>query len=113
VCDAVIQADARDPLAVRAAVLAANQGREVSVAVSCVNVEGAELGAILSTRDRGKVIFFAMSTSFSRAALGAEGVGKDVDLIIGNGYAQGHAELTLSLLRSNAQLKGLFERRYG
>jgi L-erythro-3,5-diaminohexanoate dehydrogenase len=113
VCDAVIQADARDPLAVRNAVLAANDGREVSVAISCVNVDGAELGAILSTRDRGKVVFFAMSTSFSRAALGAEGAGKDVDLIIGNGYAQGHADLTLDLLRNSSQLRALFERRYG
>lgn len=112
-CDAVIQADARDPLAVLRAVLEANDGREVSVAISCVNVDGAELGAILATRDRGKVIFFAMSTSFSRAALGAEGAGKDVDLIIGNGYAQGHADLTLDLLRGNSELRALFERRYG
>ncbi len=49
----------------------------------------------MATRDRGKVYFFAMSTSFTAAALGAEGIGRDVDLYIGNGYAHGHAEHTL------------------
>ena len=34
--------------------------------------------AILSVRDRGTVYFFSMATSFTAAALGAEGVGKDI-----------------------------------
>jgi len=113
VCSAVISADARDPVATRNAVLAKTGGREADLVLSCVNVDGAELSAILCARDRGVVYFFAMSTSFTRAALGAEGVGKDVDLMIGNGYAHGHAEHTLDLLRSNAKLRALFERRYG
>jgi hypothetical protein len=29
-----------------------------------------------------------MATSFTKAALGAEGVGKDVTMIIGNGYTK-------------------------
>jgi L-erythro-3,5-diaminohexanoate dehydrogenase len=113
VCDAVLACDARDPIATRRAVLAATGGREADLVFSCVNVDGAEMSGILSTRDRGTVYFFAMSTSFTRAALGAEGVGKDVDLFIGNGYAHGHAEHTLDLVRSNASLRALFERRYG
>ncbi len=113
VCSAVVTADARDPVATRAAVLEKTGGREADLVLSCVNVDGAELSAILCTRDRGVTYFFAMSTSFTRAALGAEGVGKDVDLFIGNGYAHGHAEHTLDLLRSNAPLRALFERRYG
>jgi len=111
-CDAVISADARDPVAVRMAVLAATGGREADVAFSCVNVPDAELGAILSTRDRGIVYFFAMSTSFTKAALGAEGVGKDVDLFIGNGYAKGHADHTLAMLRDMPAVRTLFEKRY-
>lgn len=113
VCDQVLTLDARDPLALSAGVLQANGGKAVDLTVSCVNVEGAELGAILCTRERGRVLFFAMTTSFSRAALGAEGAGKDVDLLIGNGYVAGHAELTLRLLRRHAGLRALFERRYG
>ncbi|HEX6246138.1 MAG TPA: L-erythro-3,5-diaminohexanoate dehydrogenase, partial [Polyangiales bacterium] len=86
---------------------------EVDLTISCVNVEAAELGAILCTRARGRVLFFAMTTSFSRAALGAEGVGKDVDLLIGNGFVTDHAQLTLALLRRHSALRELFERRYG
>jgi L-erythro-3,5-diaminohexanoate dehydrogenase len=113
VCDEVISVDARDPLSVRKAALAANGGQEFDLVVSCVNVEGAEMSAILCTRERGKVFFFAMTTHFGRAALGAEGVRKDVDMLIGNGYAEGHADLTLDLLRKNRALHLLFERRYG
>ena len=112
-CDAVVTADARDPVAVRRAVLGANGEREVDVSFSCVNVGDAEMGAILSTRDRGTCYFFAMSTSFTKAALGAEGVGKDVDLVIGNGYAHGHAEHSLGMMRTMAPVRALFEKRYG
>jgi len=109
----VTAVDARDPVAVRNTVLAATQGREADVVFSCVNVPDTELGAILATRDRGVVYFFAMSTSFTKAALGAEGVGKDVDLFIGNGFAHGHADHTLAMLRDMPQVRALFERRYG
>jgi L-erythro-3,5-diaminohexanoate dehydrogenase len=113
ICDHVLSLDARDPAALSDGVLRANGGRPVDLTVSCVNVEGAELGAILCTRERGRVLFFALTTSFSRAALGAEGAGKDVDLLIGNGYVAGHAELTLRLLRRHPALRALFEQRYG
>jgi L-erythro-3,5-diaminohexanoate dehydrogenase len=111
-CDAVVSADARDPLEVRKVVLAATGGRMADATFSCVNVPDAELAAILATRDRGLVYFFAMTTSFTRATLGAEGVGKDVDLFMGNGFAQGHAEHTLAMLRQMPQVRALFERRY-
>jgi L-erythro-3,5-diaminohexanoate dehydrogenase len=112
ICDVVVSADARDPVAIRKAVLAANGGREVDVSFSCVNVGDAEMAAILSTRDRGIAYFFAMSTSFTKAALGAEGVGKDVDLVIGNGFATGHAEHTLAMMREMPAVRGVFEARY-
>ena len=112
-CDVVVAADARDPVSVRRVVLEATKGREADVTFSCVNVPDAELGAILATRDRGIVYFFAMSTSFTKAALGAEGVGKDVDLFVGNGFARGHAEHTLGMLREMPAIRALFEKRYG
>ena len=112
ICDDVIVADARDPVAVRKAVIAANDGTEADVSFSCVNVEGAEMSAILATKDRGVVYFFAMSTSFTKAALGAEGVGKDVDLMIGNGYAHGHAEHSIAMMREFPAIRALFEKRY-
>lgn len=112
VCDVVIEADARDPLRIRESVLEA-AGVEADVVFSCVNVQGVEMAAILSTRPRGTVYFFAMSTNFTAAALGAEGVGRDIQMVIGNGYAEGHAEHTLGLVRENPKLRALLERRYG
>jgi L-erythro-3,5-diaminohexanoate dehydrogenase len=113
VCDEVLVIDARDPIAVRRAVVLANGGREVDLALSCVNVPDAEMAAILSVREGGVAYFFAMSTSFTKAALGAEGVSKDVDLMIGNGFAVGHAAHTLEMMRTMVGVRGLFERRYG
>lgn len=107
-CEQVLSLDARDPLALRAALPA-----EADVTFSCVNVDGVEMTAILATRQRGSVYFFAMSTSFARAALGAEGVGRDVELFIGNGFAEGHAGHTLDLVRGDEALRALLARRYG
>jgi len=113
ICDDVLSGDATDALAVYNAALAANGGREFDLAICCVNVDGAELSTILPVRQGGCAYFFSMSTSFTRCALGAEGVGKDVELIIGNGYAENHAEFALDLLRSSPKLRALFEKRYG
>ncbi len=107
--DAVVIADARDPIALRDAVFAV--GGPVDLTVVCVDVPGCEGGAILSTADRGTVIFFSMATSFTAAALGAEGLAADVRLLIGNGYVPGHAAYALELLRSNAGIRELFEGR--
>lgn len=112
ICDKVSVLDARDPLAVRDAVWPLLGGNGADLVLSCVNVPGVELSAILAARDRGKVYYFAMSTSFTAAALGAEGIGRDVDLYIGNGYAHDHAEHTLSLVRSHRALYDLVARRY-
>ncbi len=46
-------------------------------------------------RDGGTVVFFSMATSFSAAALGAEGLAADVTMLVGNGYVPGHADYAL------------------
>ena len=107
--DAVVLADARDPVALSDAVAAA--GGPADVSVVCVDVPGCEGGAILSTREGGTVIFFSMATSFSAAALGAEGLAADVTMLVGNGYVPGHADYALSLVRGHEGVRGLFERR--
>lgn len=112
VCDEVLSVDATDALAVYHAALAANGGRELDLAVCCVNVDGAEMGTILPVRQMGCAYFFSMSTSFTRCALGAEGVGKDVELIIGNGYATDHAAWALDVVRKHPSLREVFEKRY-
>ena len=70
------------------------------------------MSSILPVRDDGIVYFFSMATSFTRAALGAEGIGKDVTMIIGNGYTKDHAEITLHELYENAKLRKIFEELY-
>ena len=109
IADVVAIADARDPVALSVAVEQA--GGPADVTVVCVDVPGCEGGAILSTADRGTVIFFSMATSFSAAALGAEGLAADVTMLVGNGYVPGHADFAMSLLRGHAGVRGLFERR--
>jgi L-erythro-3,5-diaminohexanoate dehydrogenase len=81
--------------------------------VNCVNVCGTELASILCCKDGGTVYFFSMSTSFTAAALGAEGVGKDVNMMVGNGYAKGHAGVALQTLRDHPAIKDYFVARYG
>lgn len=107
--DEVVIADARNPVALRDAVTKA--GGPADVTVVCVDVPGCEGGAILATADRGTVIFFSMATSFSAAALGAEGLAADVTMLVGNGYVPGHAAYALDLLRANAGVRALFEGR--
>lgn len=109
IADEVVVSDARDPIGLRDAVTAA--GGPADVTVVCVDVPGCEGGAILATADRGTVVFFSMATSFSAAALGAEGVAADVTMLVGNGYAPGHAAYALELLRESPGVRGLFERR--
>lgn len=110
--DGGLVVDATRPVDVLRAVEEASGGALCDVVVNCSNVPRTEMAAILSVRARGTVIFFSTATNFTAAALGAEGVGKDAELLIGNGYAQGHAELTLGLLRRHGGLRELFERRF-
>ncbi|REF00923.1 L-erythro-3,5-diaminohexanoate dehydrogenase [Thermomonospora umbrina] len=107
--DRVVIADARDPVALAAAVEVA--GGPADVTVVCVDVPGCEHGAILATASGGTVVFFSMATSFPAAALGAEGLAADVTLLIGNGYVPGHAETALGLVRDVPAIRDLFTAR--
>jgi L-erythro-3,5-diaminohexanoate dehydrogenase len=109
--DEIVIADARDPIDLAEKVEAA--GGPADVTVVCVDVPGCEGGAILSTKQGGTVIFFSMATSFSAAALGAEGLAADVTMLVGNGYVPGHADFALDLIRTVPAVRKLFERRVG
>jgi L-erythro-3,5-diaminohexanoate dehydrogenase len=108
--DDVVVADARDPVALRDAVVSATGGT-ADITVVCVDVPGCEGGAILATSPGGTVVFFSMATSFSAAALGAEGLAADVTMLVGNGYVPGHADYAMQLLREQPGVRALFERR--
>jgi len=111
-CDEVILADATDALTIQKEVSRLTNGKMADVVINCVNIEDTEMGTIMACKDRGIVYFFSMATSFTKAALGAEGIGADVDMILGNGYAHGHAKTSLDLLKRNETLMKIFKERY-
>ena len=104
--DEVVRADARDAVAVAAAV-----GEPADVTVVCVDAPGCEGASILATRQGGTVVFFSMATSFTAAALGAEGLAADVTMLVGNGYVPGHAAFALDLVRAVPAVRAVFEKR--
>ena len=108
----IIVADATNVMDVYNKVMTITGGRGCDVTINNVNVPSTEMTSILITKGQGYVYFFSMATSFTKAALGAEGVGKDINLIVGNGYAKGHAALTLNILRESKEIRSLFEKLY-
>ncbi len=111
-CDDVLQLDARNGLSCYQTLDILTGGKLADVVINCVNIPDTELSTIMMCRDRGLVYFFSMATSFTKAALGAEGIGKDIDMLIGNGYARGHAELALDILRTSPAIRAMYERHY-
>ncbi len=111
-CDTVLMADASDALDVMQKVEEATGGALADVTINCVNIPNTELSSILATRDGGLVYYFSMATSFTAAALGAEGVGKDVTMIVGNGYTRDHAAISLNIMRESPVLRKIFEELY-
>lgn len=110
--DEVIEGNARDAVEASGKIRAAFGGQGADLVINVANVAGTEMASILSTRHKGTVYLFSMATSFSAAALGAEGVGADVTLVIGNGYTEGHAALTLDILRESSELRTILQSLY-
>ncbi|MFZ9595365.1 MAG: L-erythro-3,5-diaminohexanoate dehydrogenase, partial [Bdellovibrionia bacterium] len=110
--DHAIQVDARNAVEVMEKVRRLTEGKMADVVINVANVPETEMSCVLACKAGGLVYFFSMATSFTRAALGAEGVGADVQLQIGNGYCLGHAEVALNCIRESAELKELFYQTY-
>jgi len=111
-CDKVIIADVLKPVDVLEKALNVNNGQEIDISINCLSIPNTELSSILPVKDGGIVYFFSMATDFTKAALGAESVGKDVTMIIGNGYTKNHAQITLDLIRESKILRRIFEEKY-
>ena len=109
--DAVLNLDATRPTEVLQAVQEVLGARLADVVINCVNVPNTEMASILCARDLGTVYFFSMATQFTAAALGAEGVGKDVQMVIGNGYCHGHADHAIQLVRDTPELLAVFSEK--
>ncbi len=111
-CDVVFAGNAADPVSAMEKVSELTNGKMADITINNVNIPDTEMTSVLCTKDDGLVYFFSMATSFTKAALGAEGVGSDVTMIVGNGYTKGHAEITLQELRECPELRKIFEELY-
>ena len=111
-CDYVFSADATQPVPVMEKIEELTNGEMCDITINNVNITDTEMTSILCTKNTGIVYFFSMATSFTKAALGAEGVGSDVTMIVGNGYTKGHAEITLQELRECEALRKIFTELY-
>jgi L-erythro-3,5-diaminohexanoate dehydrogenase len=103
-----IQADVTDPLAVAAALSQAGLPA-ADLTLLCTSVTGAEGAALVATASRGTIVFFSTATRFSAAALGADAVGSQAQLVIPNGLTDDRGEYALELLRGSPQLVAVYQ----
>ena len=111
--DQAIVVDAKKPLDVFAAVEKATGGFMCDLVVNTVNVAGTEMATVLATRQGGRAYFFNMATSFQAVALGAEGLARDVECLVGVGYAPGHADWAINLVKQEKPLREWLAQRFG
>lgn len=114
VADVLVQGNATQALALVNKVQAACAGREylADLTINVVNVPNTEFATILLTKASGCILFFSMATSFTAAALGAEGIASQVEMQIGNGYMPDNGAIALQLLRDYPLLRAIFARRF-
>lgn len=98
-----LQADVTDPLAV-----AEGMPGPADLTLVCTSVPGAEGAALLATATRGTIVFFSTATRFAAAALGADAVGSQAQLLIPNGLTDDRGDFALELLRTVAPLRSAF-----
>jgi L-erythro-3,5-diaminohexanoate dehydrogenase len=110
VCDYTICADVTDPISTLNAYMKVSD-RLADLVVNCVNVADTESSTILLTKDKGVAYFFSMATSFQKAALQAEALAKNIELIIGNGYYPEHYKIALNCLEENKQIYEFFKKK--
>ena len=108
IADKVIKCDATNPIDTLKEYLKHNS-ELADLVINCTNVGNTEATSILLAKDQGKVIFFSMATSFTQAALQAEGIAKNVELIIGNGYYPGHDKISIDSILKNKKVYQFFK----
>jgi L-erythro-3,5-diaminohexanoate dehydrogenase len=111
-CDVVAEVDATHPISVFSEVEKISKGKMADLVVNVASVPNTEMGSVLACHPKGKVLFFSMATSFTKVALGAEGVASSSQLLFGNGYFPNHARFSIGLLKKHRPLLELFLSRY-
>lgn len=114
VANVLLRGDATRPLELSEHVQNTCAGYDylADLTINVVNVPNTEFATILLTKPDGRILFFSMATSFTVAALGAEGMARQVEMQIGNGYMPDHGKVAIQLLRDFPQLRTIFTRRF-
>ncbi|MFN3995311.1 MAG: L-erythro-3,5-diaminohexanoate dehydrogenase [bacterium] len=109
-CDYIIVSDVTNPIETYQKYLEVSEDL-ADLVVNCTNVPDTETSTILLTKDKGIAYFFSMATSFQKAALQAEGLAKNIELIIGNGYYPDHYKIALNCLIENSHIYQFFKNK--
>jgi L-erythro-3,5-diaminohexanoate dehydrogenase len=112
IADEYIQADCTNAFDVLDKISQVTDGKLADITINNLNVPNTEMASILCTKEDGIAYFFSMATDFTKATLGAEGVGKDIKMVMGNGYTKGHADITLQIMRECEALRNLYTELY-
>lgn len=104
-CDVGIVADLQDPVGAMAEVAKHPGLAPADLTVVVVDAPRCETFAILATRERGTVLFFSMATSFSTAALTADGMAHDLTMLVGSGFTPDVGQFALDLVRRTPGLQ--------
>lgn len=103
-CDLALCVDLRDAVGALGALEAAGVAR-ADLTVVVVNASDCEAAALLLTANRGTILFFSMATSFTKAALGSEGMASTARMVIGSGYVPDRGSYALELVRRDERLQ--------
>ncbi len=102
-CDLALPVDLRDAAASLETLERAGVPR-ADLTVVVVNASDCEAAAILLTANDGTVLFFSMATSFTKAALGSEGMASTARMLIGSGYMPDRGVYALQLVARDERL---------
>jgi L-erythro-3,5-diaminohexanoate dehydrogenase len=103
-CDVAIHADLRDAVSSLRCLQDAGLPR-ADLTVVVVNSTDCEAASILLTSDHGTVLFFSMATSFTKAALGSEGMASTARMLLGSGFMPDRGAYALELIRRDVRLQ--------
>ncbi len=102
-CDTALCVDLRDALQSFRRLEEAGIPR-ADLTVVVVNSTDCEAAAILLTADHGTVLFFSMATSFTKAALGSDGLSSAATMLVGSGFAPDRGVYALELIGRDKRL---------
>jgi len=103
-CDHALRLDLRDAVGALSGLEQAGIPR-ADLTVVVVNASDCEAASLLLTSPSGTILFFSMATSFTKAALGSEGMASTAQMLIGSGYIPDRGEYALELLRRDERLQ--------